>query len=142
MAPAPWSAVPILTAPFDRGRLAWTPHGPAFSGDPLPLFSYALRVGAPWSHALDLFAGLPDGFFSVDGRVFALPALHEPLGTPDRCIALADPGDSEALTLFFGPAGLVAIASSHSLLPRPSPSPAAGLILSPRGHTHKLASLS
>ncbi len=43
------------------------------------------------------------------------------VGAPDRYIALADPGDSEALTLFFGPAGLVAIASSHSLLPRTPP---------------------
>ncbi len=25
VAPAPWSVVPILTAPFDRGRLAWPP---------------------------------------------------------------------------------------------------------------------
>ncbi len=45
----------------------------------------------------------------MDGRVFALPALHGPLGTPDRCIALADPGDPEALTLFFGPAGPLAV---------------------------------
>ena len=134
VAPAPWSAVPILTAPFDPGRLAWASTARPFPAT-LCAFFHALRVGAPWSHALDLFAGLPDGFFSVDGRVFALPALHGPLGAPDRCIALADPGDSDALTLFFGPAGLVAIASSHSLLPRPPPSPAAGLILSPRGHT-------
>ena len=45
------------------------------------------------------------------------------------------PGDSDALTLYFSPAGLVAIASSHSLLPRPLPSPSAGLVLSPRGHS-------
>ena len=31
------------------------------------------------------------------------------LGTPDRCIALADPGDPEAPTLFFGPAGPLAV---------------------------------
>ena len=39
----------------------------------------------------------------------------------------------DALTLFFAPAGLVVIASSHSLLPRLLSSPTVELVMSRRG---------
>jgi hypothetical protein len=97
-------------------------------------FLHSLRVGAPRDAALDIFCSLPDGgFLSRDGRIFALPVLRFPEGQPDRCIALADPGDVDSMTLFFGPAGLAAVASSQPFLPRSLPAPSANLVVSPRG---------
>jgi hypothetical protein len=104
--------VPILTAPFDRGRLAWTPTvaRPGLLRRPsAPFFSYALRVGAPWSHALDLFAGLPDGFLRGRSRLRAAcspRASSVPLtaASPWRTRATRRPP-----TLFFGPAGPLAV---------------------------------
>jgi hypothetical protein len=48
---------------------------------------------------------------------------------------LAAPDDNDALTLFFARSSIVAIASSQSLLQRPTPTPSAGLIVSARGTT-------
>ena len=130
--PTPWLALPVTSPPFIAGSFNW-------AGPPRPFpalmcaFLHSLRVGAPWTAALDIFGSLPDGFLSDDGRIFALPALRVPGCRPDRCVHLADPGDADSLTLFFGPAGLVAIASSQPLLPRRPPAPSANLVSSPRG---------
>ena len=131
-APTDWWAAPAPTVPFSLDDFPW--EGPA---RPYPAalyaFLHAIRVGAPWSAALDTIGNLPDGFLSSDGRIFAVPAIRGPNGLPDRCIPLADPGDPDALTLFFAPVGLVAIASSHSLLPRAQPTPSTGLCVGARG---------
>ena len=130
--PAPWKATAVTELPFLPQQISWT-QPPRPYPAALPTFLHALRVGAPWASALDTLASLHDGHFSADGRIFATPALLAPGGTPDRCVALADPGDVDALTLFFSPSGLVAIASSHSLLPRMPPTPTASLVLTSRG---------
>ena len=78
-----------------------------------------------------------DGQISEDGRIFAVPALLGPNGRPDRAVTLSESDSADALVLYFSPAGLVAITSSHSFLPRPPPTPTAGLILSTRGHTFR-----
>ena len=106
VAPAPWvaSAVPVL--PFSMDAFSWS-LPPVPYPAPVCTFLHALRVGAPWHAALDIFGGLPDGFLSADGTVFALPALRDPSGAPDRAVALADSDAADALTLFFAPAGLV-----------------------------------
>jgi hypothetical protein len=98
-------------------------------------FLHSPRVGFPWDAALNTFGSLPDGFLSGDGRIFDLPVLRLPEGRPDRCIHLADPGDADSMTIFFGPAGLAAIASSQPFLPRRPPVPSANLVVSPRGVT-------
>ena len=132
VAPAPWvaSAVPVL--PFSLDAFSWS-LPPVPYPAPVCTFLHALRVGAPWHAALDIFGSLPDGFLSTDGKVFAFPALRDPSGAPDRAVALADPDAADALTLFFAPAGLVAIASSHSLRPRLPPAPSSNLVPSSRG---------
>ena len=134
VAPSPWTAVPAAAPPVPLNMIDW-----ARAARPYPAvlctFLHALRVGAPWSLALHLFADLPHGHFSSDGRIFASPLLRSPGGQPDRRIPLAAPEDRDALTLFFAGPSLVAVASSVSLLPRPTPAPSAGLIQSPRGTT-------
>ena len=99
---------------------AWDSRPQAFPAA-LCTFLHALRVGAPWTWALDSLAGLANGIFSSDGRVFAVPAARGPHGSSLFCVPMADPGDPEALTLFCSDAGLVAVASSHSLVPRIPP---------------------
>ena len=130
--PIPWLATAVAAAPFDITIFAW--DGPT---RPYPAalcaFLHALRVGAPWALALDAVGGLAEGFFSPDGRIFATPALGGPHGRPDRRVDLSPPGALDALTLFFAPVGLVAIASSHSLLPRMLSSPTVELVMSRRG---------
>ena len=49
-------------------------------------FLHALRIGAPWRMALNLFAALPDGHFSDDGRVFGTPALRLPSCQPTHYV--------------------------------------------------------
>jgi hypothetical protein len=61
-------------------------------------------------------------------------------GLPDRCVELAYPSDPDALTLFFTPIGLVAIASSNSLLPRMQLAFNIGLVISRRGAPSSRAS--
>ena len=132
VAPAPWVACAVDSPPFSLGLFDWgLPPAPYPAS--LCTFLHALRVGAPWHDALDIFAGLPEGHLSADGRIFAFPALRSPFGTPDRSVALADPDSADALTLFFAPGGLVAIASSHSLRPRLPPAPTSNLVPSSRG---------
>jgi hypothetical protein len=136
VAPSPWRAAPVTTLPFDPERLPWPSPARPFPAA-LCAFFHALRVGAPWADALDIFSALPDGQISEDGRIFAVPALLEPNGRPDRAVTLSESDSADALVLYFSPAGLVAITSSHSLLPRLPPTPTAGLILSTRGHTFR-----
>ena len=134
VAPAPWTAAPLRVLPFSPDSLDWASPARPFPAA-LLTFLHALRVGAPWHHALHFFADMPAGHFSADGRVFATPLLRSPGGVPDRCVPLAAPDDQDALTLFFAQSSLVAIASSQSLLPRPAPAPSAGLVVSARGTT-------
>jgi hypothetical protein len=98
-------------------------------------FLHTPRVGAPWHNALHFFADMPHGHFSAHDRVFATPFFRSTGGVPDRCAPLAAPDDRDALTLFFARPSLVAIASSQSLPPRPTPAPSAGLVVSARGTT-------
>ncbi len=98
----------------------------------LTTFLHALRAGAPWVPALDTFADFPSGYLSADGRVFAIRHQRAPSGRPTHYVALAEPDASEALTLFFAPAGLVAVACSQTLRPKPLPPPE-GMIVSTRG---------
>ena len=132
VAPTPWTAEPVATNPFLPDQFAWSSPPVSFPAA-ICAFFHSLRVGAPWAHALDLFAGLPDGHLSADGRVFATPALRGPGGAPDRRVVLSEPDSADALCLYFSPDGLVAVASSHSFLPRPSPAPSGALIASARG---------
>ena len=89
--------------------------------------------------ALESMARLPPGQFSADGRVFCVPSTSLPSGLPDSYLPLCDPGDPDALTIFFSGSSIAAICSSHSVLPRPSPAPSAGLrlrVLSTGAPTH------
>jgi hypothetical protein len=52
-------------------------------------------------------------------------------GLPDTCLPLRPPSDSDALTLFFRGSVVVSICSPHSVLPRPTPAPSAGVRLFP-----------
>ena len=90
--------MPVTTPPFDPGLCSRPAAAKPFPAA-ICAFFHALRVGAPWAHALDIFAALPDGQFSADGRIFATPALHGPAGRPDRAIALSEPDAADALTL-------------------------------------------
>ena len=129
-----WSAEPVSELPVDPDALQWSAPARPYPAA-LIIFLHSLRVGAPWTSALSLFANMPHGFFSRDGRFFAFPTYATPGGAPDRCVPLAAAEDSEALTLFFNASGLVAVASSHSLLPRLPPTPTSGLVHSRRGCT-------
>jgi hypothetical protein len=69
------------------------------------------------------------------------PAHDSDRGRPQGTVDLHDPSDhnpsdhnSESLSLFFRGPALIAVASSHSMLPQPLPSPAAGLVTSSRGY--------
>jgi hypothetical protein len=130
-APTTWTPSPVTVALFSCDIFTWTDRPVQFPAA-LTTFLHALRVGAPWALALDTFADLPCGYLSADGRVFATRHLLDPSGHPTHHVALADADDSEALNLFFSPAGLVAVACSHTLRPKPLPSPE-GMIANPRG---------
>ena len=119
--------------PFDSDAVQWDQPARPYPAA-LCAFLHSIRTGAPWDAALDLFAGLPDGFFSTDGRVFATPALRFPGDDLTHFVPLTEPNDRDALTLFFASSTLVAICSSHSLLQRPQPTPSTGLIRSARGY--------
>jgi hypothetical protein len=90
-------------------------------------FLHALRVWMPWSPTLAALAQLEMGKFSADGRIFCTPAAASPGGRPDSCVPLCDPSDSEALTFLFSRTNLIALCSSHSVLPRPAPGPSTGV---------------
>jgi hypothetical protein len=107
----PWNPHPIPALPFPMDDFAWDSRPQAFPAA-LCTFLHALRVGAPWTWALDSLAGLANGIFSSDGRVFAVPAARCPHGSSLFCVPMADPGDPEALTLFCSDAGLWRPASS------------------------------
>ena len=101
VAPTPWTAEPVATNPFLQDQNAWSSPPVSFPAA-ICAFFHSLRVGAPWAHALDLFAGLPDGNLSADGRVFATPALRGPGGAPDRRVVLSEPDSADApVPLFF-----------------------------------------
>jgi hypothetical protein len=72
-------------------------------------FLHSLRVGLPWAGALESMARLPPGQFSTDGRVFCVPSTGLPSGLPDSCLPLCDPGDPDALTMFFSGSTVAAI---------------------------------
>ena len=93
----------------------------------LNTFLHTLRVGLPWTFALAALAYLPLGHFSPDGRVFCTPSIGLPGGLPDKCLPLCDAADPDAFTLFFSGSTVIAICSSHSVLPRPNGAPSAGL---------------
>ncbi len=76
-------------------------------------FLHALLVGLPWTPTLAALAYLTPGRFSADGRVFCTPAAALPGCRPDSYVPLCAQSDSEALTLLFSGADLVAICSSH-----------------------------
>ena len=92
VAPATWTAEPVAANPFLLDQFAWSSPPVSFPAATCAFF-HSLRVGAPWAYALDLFAGLPDGHLSADGRVFATPglALRGPGGAPDRRVVLSEP---------------------------------------------------
>jgi hypothetical protein len=81
VAPSPWTALPASSPAVCADSISWDPP-PRLYPATLCAFLHALRVGAPWSHALHFFADLPPGYFSDDGRIFATPALLN--GVPDR----------------------------------------------------------
>jgi hypothetical protein len=85
--------------------------------------------GLPWVPTLAALAHHPLGKFSADGRIFCTPAAGQPGTLQDSCVPLCNPDDSDALTLFFLGPTLVALCSSHSVLPRPAPWPLAGVRL-------------
>ena len=130
--PVPWSPTHLPDLPFSCDSFCW--DGP---GRPFPAamcaFLHVLRVGAPWAQALDIFANLSDGYLSPDGRIFVTALIRERTTTSFRRVELSNPDDPDALTLFLSPTKLVAVASSHSLLPRLQPTPSTGLISSSRG---------
>jgi hypothetical protein len=132
--PSPWAPVKISELPFSCRPFPWHESCRPFPAA-MCAFLHSLRVGAPWEHALDLIAGLSEGHLSSDGKIFVTPALRETCILDMRMIELAKPGDPDALTLFFTTRRMVAIASSHSLRPRPLPTPSACLIVSDRGTT-------
>ena len=132
-APEPWTLLQLGTPPFDSDAVQWDQPARPYPAA-LCAFLHSIRTGAPWDAALDLFAGLPDGFFSTDGRVFATPALRFPGDDLTHFVPLTEPNDRDALTLFFASSTLVAICSSHSLLQRPQPTPSTGLVRSARGY--------
>ncbi len=122
VAPTPWSTTAVLNLPFRLEQFKWDARPRPFPAG-ICAFLHALRVGAPWARALDEIGGLADGFLSPDGRIFATSAMTSRSGTPDRCVVLTYPDDPDALTSYFAPDGLVAITSTHSLLPLAQPSP-------------------
>ena len=99
-APRPWLAGAVSVLPFDLDAPPWQAPPRPYPAS-MSAFLHALRVGAPWALALDAIGGMPDGHLSADGRIVAIPAICGPLDLPDRRIELADPGDSDAHTLFF-----------------------------------------
>ena len=117
--PVPPDALPVTS--FD-----WSAPPRPYPA-PLNTFLHTLRVGGPWTSALTALAYLPQGHFSADGRIFCAPSVGLPGGLPDSCLPLCDDADPDALTLFFAGSTLVAICSSHSVLPRPNSAPSAGL---------------
>ncbi len=76
-APAPWVARAVPVLPFSLDAFSWS-LPPVLYPAPVCTFLHTLRVGAPWHAALDIFGGLPDGFLSVDGMIFALPYPPRP----------------------------------------------------------------
>ncbi len=117
--------------PFHLDQIRWEAQPRPFPAG-ICAFLHALRVGAPWTCALDEIGSLAEGFFSQDGRLFATSAVTTRSGTPDRCAILTYPNDPDALTLYFAPDGLVAVASTHSLLPLAQPTPTTDLVMSAR----------
>ena len=102
------------------------------------IFLHAIRVGCPWQDALRLFATLPDGHLSEDGRVFATADYFHAPFTPLRPIHLCTADDPEALTLLFHGESIVAVASSAPLRPTSSIAcvgSARPMVLSSRGHS-------
>ena len=127
-APAPPALVPVDPDALPVSGVTWhTP--PRQYPAALYAFLHSLRAGLPWAHALDALAHLPLGHFSADGRIFCVPAIASGEGFPDACLPLRAPSDPDALTLFFRGSTVVAICSSHSVLPRPTPAPSAGVRL-------------
>ena len=132
VSPAPWTPTTVTAPPVSPDFIRWNSTARPFPAT-MCAFLHALRVGAPWASAIDSMASLPDGFLSLDGRFFATAAYGSPPGVPTHSFELAYPDDPDALTLFFAPGGLVAIASSHSLLPRSQPAPSTDMVISRRG---------
>ena len=135
-ASSPWSLSPIPpdSLPFSLQQFSWDVPPSAFPAS-LCAFFHALRAGAPWAFALETFSQLPLGFFSSDGRIFAVPALRGCSLPPSHSVCLSHPEGDDSLTLLFRDSSLVAIVSSHPLRSRPLPSPSAGLVQSPRGYS-------
>ena len=131
VAPVPWSTSTVHILPFHLDQFRWEAQPRPFPAG-MCAFLHALRVGAPWSCALQDIGGLADGFLSLDGHLFATSAVKTRSGMPDRCAVLSYPNESDALMLYFAPDGLVAVASTHSLLPRAQPTPTTDLVISAR----------
>jgi hypothetical protein len=128
----PWSPDPIDQLPFSAAALdSARPARPLSAG--LLIFLHSLRVGAPWRTALDLLATPLEGLFSPDGRLFAVITAFDHRASPLTVARISDSDDPVTLSLFMSGASLVAVACSHSLLPRPAPAPTTGLVVSPRG---------
>ena len=132
VAPVPWTPSPVDRPPLDPAAINWDRPAQPYPAA-LCAFLHSLRIGASWDDALRLFATLPDGHFSEDGRIFGTPALRLPGGRPTHQVQLTEPDDPDSLTLLFASESLVAVCSSHSVLPRPTPAPSAGLVHSARG---------
>ena len=107
-------------SPLDPAAIRWDLPARPYPAA-LCAFLHSLRVGASWHDALRLFATLPDGHFSKDGRIFGTPALRLPGGCPTHQVQLTEPDGPDSLTLLFASESLVAICSSRSVLPRPTP---------------------
>ena len=119
VASSPLPLNPTLQAVLPVASVKWSAPPRPFPAA-LNTFLHTLRVGLPWSSALAALAYLPHGQFSADGRIFCTPSVGLPGGLSDSCLPLCDTADPDALTLFFSGSAIVAVCSSHSVLPRPN----------------------
>ena len=126
VAPSPPLLIPVPPDALPVASINWGAPPRPFPAA-LSTFLHTLRVGLSWSSALAALSYLPHEQFSTDGRIFCTPAVGFPGGLPDSRLPLCDPADTDALTLFFSCSAIVAICSSHSVLPLPNSAPSAGL---------------
>ena len=85
----PWSPDPVDQLPFSAAALdPARPARPLSAG--LLVFLHSLRVGAPWSLALDLLASPLVGLYSPDGRLFAVPTAFDHRASPLTVARISD----------------------------------------------------
>ncbi len=122
VAPSTWRAMPVTSPSFDPEPFSRPSPARPFPAA-LCAFFHALRVGAPWAHALDIFAALPDGNLSADGRISPLrPSTGLTVGptAPSPSLSLTPPTSSPSS--FRLPASSLSPPPTRSCL-APSPRP-------------------